>query len=326
VARSEEPTPTQPLVHLALVAEWEEAVAAGGPYRRSTIGRSLEEEGFVHGAFARQVPGVVERYYRGREDDLVVLVLDPARLDAELRVEDLLGSGEAFPHVYGPIPLEAVRSATPLRAWLAPSDPDEVEIETVVFDIGGVLLDWQPRLLYDQLLDDPAELDWFLAEVCTHEWNLTLDAGRSFDEACGELAARHPDHAHLVHAWRRQDEMIAGEVAGVVDLVDALEAADVPRFLLTNMPADVFATRLERYEVLRRFHGAVVSGEEGVLKPSREIFEILLTRFDLDPGTTLFIDDAEVNVAGARAAGLHAHHFTDAARLAAELRSRRLID
>jgi 2-haloacid dehalogenase len=202
---------------------------------------------------------------------------------------------------------------------------DDGEITAVVFDIGGVLLDWQPRLLYDQLLDDPAELDWFLAEVCTHEWNLTLDAGRSFDEACGELAARHPDHAHLVHAWRRQDEMIAGEVAGVAELIDALDER-VPRFLLTNMPADVFAARLERYEVLRRFHGAVVSGEEGVLKPSRAIFEILLTRFDLDPATTLFIDDAEVNAAGARAAGLHAHHFTDAARLATELRSRRLID
>lgn len=207
-----------------------------------------------------------------------------------------------------------------------PPGQRHTDIETVVFDIGGVLLDWQPRLLYDQLLDDPAELDWFLAEVCTHEWNLTLDAGRSFDEACAELAARHPDHAHLVHAWRRQDEMIAGEIGGVVDLVAALAAAGVPRYLLTNMPADVFAARLERYEVLRRFDGAVVSGEEGVLKPSREIFEILLSRFDLDPATTLFIDDAEANVAGARAVGLHAHHFTDAARLAAELRDRGLID
>lgn len=118
-------SPTPPLVHLALVAEWEEAVAAGGPYRRSTIGRSLEDEGFVHCAFASQVTGVVERYYGGREDDLVVLGLDPARLDAELRVEDLAGSGEAFPHVYGPIPLDAVRSVVPLRVWLGSQGWDE---------------------------------------------------------------------------------------------------------------------------------------------------------------------------------------------------------
>ena len=190
----------------------------------------------------------------------------------------------------------------------------------VVFDIGGVLLEWDPRLVYRDLLPDPSHLDRFLAEICTPAWNATLDAGRPFDEACDELAGRHPDHAELIHAWKRQDEMIAGEIAGTAELVGRIHDAGVPLYLLTNMPAGVFAARRRRYPVLQRFDGAVVSGEEGVLKPSPEIFAILRTRFDLDPAATLVVDDLEVNVAGARAAGFLAHRFVDAPALAAILR------
>jgi 2-haloacid dehalogenase len=102
------------------------------------------------------------------------------------------------------------------------------DVTAVVFDIGGVLLSWDPRLVYGALIHDPSELDWFLAEVCSPEWNGTLDAGRPIDEACAELAARHPGHAELVHAWRRQDEMIGGEVAGTAALVDRLAATGIP--------------------------------------------------------------------------------------------------
>jgi 2-haloacid dehalogenase len=188
-------------------------------------------------------------------------------------------------------------------------------VRNVVFDIGGVLLDWNPRHLYRGLVEDPAEIEWFLAEVCTTEWNATLDAGRSFDEACDELAAEHPEHAELVHAWKRQDDMIVGEVPGTAEIVRSLRAQSVPLFLLTNMPTHVFASRMVRYDVLHVFDGAVVSGDEGVLKPSREIFRRLLDRFDLEAAETLFIDDSEVNVEGARAAGLQAHHFAGAADL-----------
>ena len=190
-----------------------------------------------------------------------------------------------------------------------------------MFDIGGVLLEWDPGLVYRELVPDPAELEWFLTEVCTPEWNGTLDAGRPFDEACDELAARHPGHAELVHAWKRQDEMIAGEIDGTVELVARLRAQEVPRYLLTNMPASVFAARRERYPVLRRFDGAVVSGEEGVLKPSPEIFARLRDRYRLNPGETMFVDDAEANVRGARAAGFLAHHFVDPPTLALDLRA-----
>jgi len=193
-------------------------------------------------------------------------------------------------------------------------------VGAVVFDIGGVLLEWDPRLVYRELLPDPGDLDRFLAEVCTPEWNATLDAGRPFDEACDELASRHPDLAALVHAWKRQDEMIAGEIAGTAELVGRLHDAGIPLYLLTNMPAEVFAARHRRYPVLSRFDGAVVSGEEGVLKPSPEIFAILRGRYSLEPASTLFVDDMEVNVAGARAAGFLAHRFVDAPGLAAVLR------
>ena len=92
----------------------------------------------------------------------------------------------------------------------------------MVFDIGGVLLDWDPRHLYRSLIDDVDEMEWFLANVCTAAWNAELDGGRSFDEACDGLAARHPEHAELVHAWKRQDEMVAGEIAGTAEIVREL--------------------------------------------------------------------------------------------------------
>jgi 2-haloacid dehalogenase len=192
-------------------------------------------------------------------------------------------------------------------------------VKNVVFDIGGVLLEWDPRRVYRDLIPDRAELDRFLAEVCTPEWNATLDAGRSFDDACAELAARLPDQAERVHAWKRQDEMIAGEVPGTAALVQRLRDRHVPLYLLTNMPVDVFRARQARYDVLRRFDGAVVSGEDGVLKPSAPIFQRLADRYALVPGETLVVDDAEVNVRGAHDAGFQAHRFVDAATLAATL-------
>ncbi|MGI8807045.1 MAG: HAD family hydrolase [Acidimicrobiales bacterium] len=195
----------------------------------------------------------------------------------------------------------------------------------MAFDIGGVLLEWDPDLVYRELVPDPTERAWFLSAVCTPEWNATLDAGRPFDEACDELAARHPGHADLVHAWKRQDDMIGGEIAGTVELVARLRDAGVPLYLLTNMPAPVFAARRERYPVLRQFQGAVVSGEEGVLKPSPEIFARLRDRYGLDPAQTLFVDDAEVNVGGARAVGFQAHRFVDPPSLAVALRSHGLL-
>lgn len=192
-------------------------------------------------------------------------------------------------------------------------------VDAALFDIGGVLLDWDPRHLYQQLIDDPVKLDRFLAEVCTLEWNAIFDAGTPFDEGCRELAAGHPQHADLIHAWARQADMVRGEVAGTRQIVERLHADGVPLYLLTNMPADVFEERRRTYDVFGYFGGAIVSGVERVLKPDRRIFELAVERFGLDPARTVYVDDAEPNVAAATEVGFVAHHFTDAAALEAWL-------
>lgn len=188
-------------------------------------------------------------------------------------------------------------------------------MDAVVFDIGGVLLDWNPRYLYEQLIPDAAELDRFLGEVCTPEWNGIFDAGTSFDEGCRALAAQHPEHTELIHAWKRQADMVRGEIPGSRAVVERLHAAGVPLYLLTNMPADVFEERRAHFDLFGAFAGAIVSGVEGVLKPSKEIFELVRDRFGVEPATTLFIDDSPTNVAAAADAGFVTHHFIDAATL-----------
>lgn len=198
-------------------------------------------------------------------------------------------------------------------------------VRAVVFDIGGVLLDWDPRHLYRTLLPDEAAVERFLAEVCTSEFNAELDKGRDFDEACRELAERHPEQADLVHAWKRQADMVAGEIEGTPALVDRLVEAGVPLYLLTNMPRWVFDERVAAYPVLQRFDGAVVTGDEGILKPDPAVFELVLSRFGLSPAETLFVDDRPENVRAAESLGLAGHVFVDASALEAALVDLRLL-
>jgi len=198
---------------------------------------------------------------------------------------------------------------------------DEQAVAAVVFDVGGVLLDWDPRHLYRQLFDDPAEMDEFLLTVCTPDWHRAHDLGEQILPSCRELAARHPERADLIMAWaHRGEEMIAGQVDGTVEVLADLQAAGMPCFLLSNMEAETFPLRQERFPFLKSFDGCVISGFEGVAKPAREIFEILLTRYGLEPRRTVFIDDQPRNVAAARGLGLTAIRFTGAAQLRRDLR------
>jgi FMN phosphatase YigB (HAD superfamily) len=192
-------------------------------------------------------------------------------------------------------------------------------VRAAVFDIGGVLIDWDPRHAYRDLLPDPAELDAFFTEVDTDALNAELDAGRPFADVSAEWSARHPDRADLIRAWGDQDAFLRGAIPGTAALVERLAAAGVPLHLITNMPRDVFDHRVATIEVLRRFDGAVVSGDHGILKPDAEIFRLALQRFGLGPGEAVFIDDKLGNVDAAVAAGFVGHHFVDADGLAVAL-------
>jgi 2-haloacid dehalogenase len=190
----------------------------------------------------------------------------------------------------------------------------------VVFDLGGVLIDWDPRHLYRKLLADEAAMEHFLATVCTHEWNRRQDAGRSFAEGARLLKAEHPDKAELIDAYcARFDEMIAGPIAGTVEILAELRARGSLLYGLTNWSAETYAPARERFAFLQWFRGILVSGDVGVIKPDPQIFKLLIERFDIDPQRAVYIDDVEANVAASRPFGIHAIHFTTPTALREEL-------
>ncbi len=196
----------------------------------------------------------------------------------------------------------------------------------VVFDLGGVLIDWNPRHLYRKLLPDAASVEAFLAEVCTAEWNLQQDAGRTVAEAVAELSARHPDRAELIAAYYgRWEEMLGGPIDDAVAVLEELDAAGVPLYALTNWSRETFPIARRRFRFLERFRGIVVSGEERVAKPDARIYRLLLERYALDPAGCLFIDDVAHNVDGGRAAGMDGLLFTGAAALRRELAARSIL-
>lgn len=192
---------------------------------------------------------------------------------------------------------------------------------TVVFDLGGVLIDWDPRHLYRRLFaGDEAAMEQFLATVCTHEWNRSQDAGRSFAEGARLLKAEYPDKAELIDAYGdRFEEMIAGPIAGSVEILAELRDRGTSLYGLTNWSAETYPAALERFAFLRWFRGILVSGEVGVIKPDPRIFALLIERFAIEPQCTVYIDDVEVNVAAARSFGFYGIHFTTPAKLRQEL-------
>ena len=183
-------------------------------------------------------------------------------------------------------------------------------IEAVVFDIGGVLLDWNPRYLYRQLFEDEEEMERFLAEICTLEWHEAHDRGKPFDVSCAELAAQHPEYAEQIRAWgQRSEEMVAGPLEGTVEILRRLKADGLLCYALTNMETETFPLRVERFPFMSWFDGVVVSAFEGVIKPDPEIFRRLIERFNLKPEATLFVDDSQRNVDAARQFGIQAVLF-----------------
>ncbi|MFZ1009393.1 MAG: HAD-IA family hydrolase [Candidatus Sulfotelmatobacter sp.] len=197
-----------------------------------------------------------------------------------------------------------------------------------VFDLGGVLIDWNPRHLYRKLFagDDDA-MEHFLANVCTTAWNSQQDAGRTFAEACASLKLEHPNHAELIDAWfERQDEMLAGPIAGTVEILAELRARGVPLYALSNWSAETFPIAQKRFEFLQWFDGIFLSAEARTIKPNPRIYQHFFEAFGIVPAQTIFIDDLPPNVAAAAALGMHAIHFTDPAALRNELVKIGLLD
>lgn len=193
--------------------------------------------------------------------------------------------------------------------------------EVVIFDLGGVLIDWNPRYLYRKLFTSESEITWFLENVCTPEWNEQQDGGRSFEDATNELIARFPDHAHAIQAWYgRWEETIGGPIQGTVDILRTLRDHQQHRlYALTNWSAETFPWAKQNFEFLSWFEGIVVSGVEKTLKPRPEFYRILLDRYRVDPASAVFIDDNSKNVEGARNVGIDAIHFSNPDQLRSDL-------
>ena len=186
-------------------------------------------------------------------------------------------------------------------------------VDAVVFDLGGVLIDWDPRYLYRQLFADPAEMENFLARVCTSEWHRAHDLGVDITESCRRLANLHPGQAEMIMAWaERGEEMVAGQFDETVSVLAELKSTGIRCYALSNMEPDRFAIRRARFPFLEWFDDHVISGLEGVAKPDPGIFEILLKRHGLEPPATVFIDDMPANVEAAGELGIVALHYTSA--------------
>ncbi|WP_067112878.1 HAD-IA family hydrolase [Sphingopyxis granuli] len=195
--------------------------------------------------------------------------------------------------------------------------------QSVIFDVGKVLFDWDLRYLFAKLIDDPAELEWFVTHVVTAEWHFQHDAGRPLAEMVPERKAEFPAHGALIDAYAtRFNETIPGPVPGSLDLVARLDAAGVPLFAITNFGHEFWQAFRPTQPVFDRFHDIIVSGTERLTKPDAAIYALAIERFGIDPAGALFVDDNAANVAGAEAAGIAAHLFRDAAGLEAELAAR----
>lgn len=198
------------------------------------------------------------------------------------------------------------------------------KINTIIFDLGGVLIDWNPRYLYRKIFKTEEEVTWFLENICTMEWNDQQDAGRSFEEASRELILKHPELKEPINAWYgRWHETISGPIEGTVQILKEIKDSKKYRlYALTNWSAETFPWALDNFDFLHWFEGIVVSGVEKSRKPLPEFFRVLFDRYAIKPSESLFIDDNLHNIEGAKALGLNTIAFKSAEQLLTELQER----
>ena len=194
------------------------------------------------------------------------------------------------------------------------------QIQHIVFDIGKVLIHYDPNLPFSRVIPDETERNWFFANVCTHEWNIEQDRGRTWQEAEDLLIAEHPERTEQIRAFRKHwHEMVPHHYEDSVAIMEKLIAEGRDVTLLTNFASDTFREAQERFPFLTKTRGVTVSGDIKLIKPDVAIYETHAKSFGLDPASTIFIDDSLANVEGAKAAGWNAVHFTGADKLRADL-------
>jgi 2-haloacid dehalogenase len=197
----------------------------------------------------------------------------------------------------------------------------KAKVDTIIFDLGGVLVDWNPAYLYRKIFDTPREVDYFLHHICTPEWNEEQDAGRSLQAGTELLVSRYPEYETAIRAfYSRWEEMLGGAIEGTLKILNQLHSRHPYRLLaLTNWSQETFPIAEERYDFLQFFEGILVSGREGLKKPDPKIYQLLIDRYQLTPENSVFIDDNLRNVNAAQEQGLQAIHFHSPPQLKEEL-------
>ena len=199
-------------------------------------------------------------------------------------------------------------------------------VRGVVFDVGNVIVRWDPRTLYSKIFADPAERDWFLANVCAMPWHMRHDDGVAFADNRAPLIVQYPQYEAAIVAWEdRWWEMFSGPIPETVAAIEALDRRGVPVFGLTNMPSTMSAGTFAMTPVFGRFAHIVISGDVGLSKPDPRIFELTARHAGLSPSELLFVDDSRTNIDAAAACGFDVHHFTDPKALRPALAVRGLL-
>ncbi|MDY7393829.1 HAD family phosphatase [Aureibaculum sp. 2210JD6-5] len=196
------------------------------------------------------------------------------------------------------------------------------KIDTIIFDLGGVLIDWNPKYVYREVFNgDEEKVDWFLNEICTMEWNMEHDAGRLLKDGTELLVKQYPQYEEWIRIYyNRWADMLGGPIEDTVALLNKLKEDNIYNlYALTNWSAELFPVALERYDFLQHFQDIVVSGTEKTRKPFAKIYEIILERNAIIPKRAVFIDDNRDNVEAAKRLGIHGLHFKSARQLKAEL-------
>ena len=200
-----------------------------------------------------------------------------------------------------------------------------MKIQNIIFDFGGVLIDWNPIYLYGNVFETEEEMKHFLENVCRYEWNVLQDAGRPLSEATTLLQKEHPEFSEqIAYYYGRWEEMLGGTIDENVKLIKPLKKR-YKLYGLTNWSAETLPIAMERYSFFKDLDGIVVSGDEKIVKPNPKIYEILLDRYNLEAESSLFIDDNAENIETAKKIGFKTVHFTDEVNLEQLLKSEKVL-